>query len=89
MESLVWVPGTTSTSGISSGGLNGCPTITRSPAPRPSAMRVAPIEELDVANTACSGADSRNWPNSSRLTARRSGPFSWTRSASATTSASV
>jgi len=86
--SEVFSPGTTSTSGIRCGGLNGCPITTRSGCRgQPRAMTLGSIpDELDASTTSGRAAASST-ANSWCLTSSRSGPFSCTKSASATASA--
>lgn len=77
--SAVRWPGTTSTSGMTWGGWNGCPTSTRSgcrAAPRAIVVGSRP-EELEASTTPSAAASSSS-PNRVCLRSSRSGPFSCT-----------
>ncbi len=81
-------PGTTSTSGIRCGGLNGCPTSTRSGwAGQARWIREGASPEELLARTVPGGAAASRTANSRSFSSGRSGPFSCTNSASATASA--
>ena len=84
----VCAPPTTSTSGIRCGGLKGCPSTTRSGWRHSDCTAlIASPEELDASKVA-GGAAASMRRNRSILMSIRSGPFSCTKSASATASSS-
>ena len=77
----VFVPPTTSTSGITCGGLKGCPTSTRSGRLHSVCITLGMmLDELD-AMIESGGVAASMSANSLILKSGRSGPFSWTKSA--------
>src|SRR5437016_579424 len=77
----VFVPPTTSTSGITCGGLNGCPITQRSGRRQPDwIVLIVNPDELDAIIESAGVASSRS-VNNFILKSGRSGPFSCTKSA--------
>ena len=86
-SSDVSLPPPTSTSGIRCGGLKGWPRTTRSGCRMHASWNsLMVIVDVLVASGESAGAASSSLRNRSRLTSRRSGPFSWTKSTPATAS---
>src|SRR5258705_270874 len=78
----VLTPPTTSTSGMICGGLNGCPITQRSGRLQPDCMTLIVIPDELEAMIESGGVASSMPANNLILKSGRSGPFSWTKSAS-------